>query len=428
MTNNAHRFTPWLVVFSASLFFFFEFMQMNMFNALDPYLYIDFHLNNTTKLGELSACYMYANIIFLFPAGIILDRYSAKKIIVLSMLVSVICVYLFSLTAVLWQAEVLRFITGIAGSFCLLSAVRIASRWFPANKMALVVGLIVTFAMIGGMVAQLPFTKLVEWYGWRHALRIDFITGCVMLALIMLLVKDFPKGTEQLFQKMHDSLEKIGLVTALKITLSNKQNWLGGLYASLINLPIFILGSTWGSWFLTQTQHLSSESASYITSMIFIGMIVGSPTVGWMSDRLRQRKQPMIYGAIASLIVIALIMYLPFHTFWSLMTLFFALGFVLSSQIIAYPLVAESNSNILTGESEGVATVMIMGGGLVIPLFPFLLNEHWNHHFLHGIPFYSVSDYHYAFWIMPIAFLIALIISFFIEETHCLSYEDRQST
>ncbi|HLB58229.1 MAG TPA: hypothetical protein VJL60_05395, partial [Gammaproteobacteria bacterium] len=88
------RIQPWLVVFSASLFFFFEFLQMNMFNALDPSLYKAFHLTNSTQLGQLSACFMVSMVLFLFPAGMILDRFSTKKIIQLSMLSCITFVFL----------------------------------------------------------------------------------------------------------------------------------------------------------------------------------------------------------------------------------------------------------------------------------------------------------------------------------------------
>lgn len=420
-----HRMKPWLVVFSASLFFFFEFLQMNMFNALNPYLYKAFHLTDSTQLGELSACFMYSMVLFLFPAGMILDRFSTKKVIMIAMASCVTFVFLFSFTNSLHEGEICRLMTGIGDAFCLLACVRLASRWFPPKHMALVVGLIVTFAMIGGMVAQTPLTELTKAVGWRHALRLDAVMGVLMWLTIVFFVHDFPAGTKAFFDAQHASLEKLGFFHAFTRTITNFQNWLGGLYVSLVNLPLMLLGSTWGGWYLTQTQHLSTIEASYVTSLLFLGMIIGSPVVGWISDSLEKRKLPMIIGAIASLIVILAIMYLPNLTSIDLKILFFALGFVVSSQIIGYPLVAESNPSILTGTAEGLASVLIMSGGFLIPVFPVLLNLHWNHAMKHGVPFYSIDNYHLAFLIMPAAFLIALIASFVVRETHCRDYEHK---
>jgi len=419
------RIQPSLVVFSASLFFFFEFLQMNMFNALDPSLYRAFHLTNSTQLGQLSACFMYSMVLFLFPAGMILDRFSTRKIIRIAMLSCISFVFFFSFTTTLWQGELCRLITGIGDAFCLLACVRLASRWFSPKHMALVVGMIVTFAMIGGMIAQTPLTELTKALGWRNALRVDAAMGVAMWLIVFIFVKDYPKGTKAFFEAQHASLEKLGFFKALRQVITNIQNWLSGFYVSLINLPLMLLGSTWGSWYLTQTQHLSAINASFVDSILFLGMIVGSPAAGWISDKLERRKMPMIVGAIASIAVILAIMYLPHLSYEDLIVLFFTLGFVMGFQIIGYPLIAESNPAILTGTAEGLASVLIMSGGFFIPVFPALLNMYWNHAMKNGVPFYSVGNYHFAFLIMPVAFLIALIASFLIKETRCLSFEER---
>lgn len=418
------RIQPWLVVFSASLFFFFEFLQMNMFNALDPSLYKAFHLTSATQLGQLSACFMVSMVLFLFPAGMILDRFSTKKVIQLSMFSCIAFVFLFSLSTTLLQGEICRLMTGIGDAFCLLACVRLASRWFPPKHMALIVGLIVTFAMIGGMVAQTPLTELTKMIGWRTALRLDAAVGVFMWLIILFFVKDFPAGTQAFFQKQHDSLEKLGFFHALSRTVTNIQNWLAGIFVSLVNLPLMLLGSTWGGFYLTQTQHLSAINASVVDSTLFLGMIIGSPIVGWISDKLERRKMPMIVGTIASLTVVLAIMYLPHLSFNALKILFFIMGFAISSQIIGYPLVAESNPSILTGTAEGLASVLIMSGGFLIPVFPMLLNLHWNHLMKNGVPQYSLHDYHLAFLIMPVAFLIALIAAFAARETNCRAYEE----
>src|SRR3990167_11254649 len=109
---------PWLVCFAGSLFFFFEFIQLNSFNALAPALIQTFQID-ATQVGILSANYFYANVIFLFPAGMILDRVSTRQVIILAMAISVLCTFGFALSRSLWQAELCRFVTGMAGLFFL---------------------------------------------------------------------------------------------------------------------------------------------------------------------------------------------------------------------------------------------------------------------------------------------------------------------
>ena len=42
-----YRLQPWVVILSAALFFFYEFIQMNMFNAIDPSLIKAFSVTAT---------------------------------------------------------------------------------------------------------------------------------------------------------------------------------------------------------------------------------------------------------------------------------------------------------------------------------------------------------------------------------------------
>ena len=80
MTKPTHHSLAWIVTLTASLFFFYEFIQLNLFNAIAVDLMQDFHLD-AAQLGNLSSMYFYANALFLFPAGMMLDRFSAKKLL-----------------------------------------------------------------------------------------------------------------------------------------------------------------------------------------------------------------------------------------------------------------------------------------------------------------------------------------------------------
>lgn len=411
-------YMPWLVVFTGALFFFYDFIQLNMFNALNAALIKEFHIN-ALQLGQLSSFYFYANIILLYPAGILLDRFSTRKIILAAMILMTSSTLVFSMTHSFWVTQVCRFLTGVSGTFCLLSSVRLASRWFPPKRMALVIGLIVTMAMTGGVIAQTPFTWLTDNIGWRHTLLLDGIVGIFFTVLVALIVRDHPPGFELQHANQQAHLEQLGFWTSLRLTLKNSQNWLGGFYTSFLNLPIFLLGGIWGSLYLVQVHSLDRIQASYVTSMIFVGTIIGSPILGWLSDRIGLRKLPMLVCAIVSLLIILLIMYLPTLSLYYSMLLFLLLGFFTSAQIISYPLIAESNPPALTATASGIASMLIMSGGTTQQLFGWLMGLNWNHKIIDEIPFYNVSDYRLAMAIMPVAFILGLVAASLLRETYC---------
>lgn len=414
----------WVVVFSAALFFFYEFIQMNMFNAFDPYFMKAFHIG-AEKLGELSAYYFYGDVLFLFFAGMILDRFSTRWLLSTAMAISVISTFMFSISDAFWQASIFRFLTGAAAAFCLLSAVRLASRWFSPKRMAMIIGLVVTMAMLGGTIAQTPFTLLADSIGWRATLMSDAGLGVLLLIIIISCVRDYPKDYQEDFELASENTAagKLSVSETIKRVVKKAQNWLAGIYTSLMNLPIMILGVVYGVMYLVHVHHLSREHASEITSMIYVGTIFGSPIIGWFSDRIKRRKAPMIVAALLSVLLVLMIMYVPGLTFSELMVSFFVLGFLTSAQIITYPLVIESNPLAITGAAEGLSSTLIMAGGFVQPLFGYLIQLHWSHKMAHHLPVYSTSDYNLAMWIMPVAFGLSLILALFLKETHCKNYQ-----
>lgn len=422
-TKTRSNLQAWLVCMSAAMFFFYEFIQMGMFNSISPELMRDFQIN-AAQLGTLSATYFYADVAFLLFAGILLDRFSTRAIILNAMLLCVGATFIFAISTSIWVAGASHFVAGIGNAFCFLSCIKLATRWFPSERLALVIGLMVTLAMAGGVVAQTPLTLLVQAVGWRHAVLIDAALGAAIILLIWFFVHDQPRdGKSTIVPPTLPTT--MSLAESIKTALANSQNWLCGLYTCLLNLPIFILGALWGIMYVTQVHHIARADASYITMMVFVGTIIGSPFAGWLSDRLGKRRMPMIVAGILSLATIAIIIYVPHLSFVQLITLFLLLGFFTSAQIISYPTIAESNPHYLTGTATGIASVLIMGGGAVFqPLFGWLMDLHWNHQMIENVPIYSASDYLLSMAILPIAFILGLIASLFIRETNCQPYQD----
>ena len=62
-SSDCNSRQSWRVCLVASLFFFYEFIQMNMMNPLGQDLMQDFGLN-VEQLGDFSAYYFNANVIF----------------------------------------------------------------------------------------------------------------------------------------------------------------------------------------------------------------------------------------------------------------------------------------------------------------------------------------------------------------------------
>jgi MFS family permease len=419
MLSEQHPLTKWIVCFSAACFFFYEFIQMNMFNAISTDLMQSFHITGE-NLSQLSSTYFYADVIFLFPAGILLDRFSTRKLILIGLGICVISTFLFSQAQTFWLASLFHFASGIGNAFCFLSCMMLASRWFPPKQLALAIGLIVTFAMIGGAVAQTPFEILTAYTGWRMAVFLNGLLGILIFLIIFLFVSDKPSTPELDYGRELVLTEKLAFWPSIWLAISNPQNWYCGLYTSFLNLPLMVLGGLWGGVFLEQVHHFSATQATTISSMLFIGTIVGSPAFGALSDRMGKRRLPVFMGAIASLITVLILTFAHTLHFTAALLLFYLIGFFTSAQVISYPIISESNRKSITGASLGLASVLIMAGaGVFQQLFGILIDLHWNHLMHGGIPIYSSKDFLLALSMFPLTLLIGIGLSLLIKETNC---------
>lgn len=415
---------PWLVCFSASLFFAYELMQMHMMNAISPMLMRDLGLN-ATQFGYLSATYLLADVIFLLPAGIILDRYSTRKVILSALFFCIIGTAGFGFAKSLPTACVCHFLSGIGNAFCFLSCMMLIARWFPSDKQAFIVGLVITIGMLGGVVAQSPFSLLAQIFEWRGALLIDAGIGIGIFALIFAFVHDAPKQNADVETK--EEIHAVPFWTGVKKSVFNLQNICCGIYTGLMNLPLMIISAVWGSLFLTQVHNIPLARASFIVSMICMGTIVGSPLFGLFSDRIQKRRSPMVFGGCASLVVMLLIMLIKDPSEATLTLLFFLLGLATSSQVIGYPTITESNPKELTGTSMGVAAVIIMGMAAIIqPLSGRLLDSMWDGTMAGGFPLYSLSAFLAAFSIFPLGFILALVAVLMIKEVREMKVSNLQ--
>lgn len=237
----------WFISLIGALFFFYAFIQANVLTPLSGEISKAFDAN-ASILSFLSAWYFYANILFILPAGLMLDRYSVKLLMIISIFFAIIGTFMLAFAPDIKVAYLGRFLSGIMMSFGLVSCLKLASLLLPSCKMALASSLIVTIGMIGGVFAQAPVAYLSQNIGWRNSLAFLAFLGGVIAMILWFVVKE-PKNAQIQKEKMDQTI-----IESLKEVCMSKQNWYCGLFISLVNFPIAILGALFGVPYLTQAH------------------------------------------------------------------------------------------------------------------------------------------------------------------------------
>lgn len=413
--QNSNPVRSALVVFTAGAFFFYSFIQMTLFSteAMKEFFMTALSLETTAEFGNFAGTFLYGTVLLLIPAGVMLDRMSVKKLVISMIAVVVICTLGLTFTKNVYLAMVLRFITGIAHCVAFMAPFRLAPRWYSSRQLALVAGLLVAFAVFGGWVSGEPMLALLTSLGGKTTMLINAGLGVLIMLLAASFMRDFPEGHVD----GSASGESLSLGEGLKLAARNKQNWLAGLYIGLLNLSVLLLGAVWGTTYLNIVNPEFSEATfTRIIGMIFIGTMIGSPLVGWISDRLQSRKKAMLGGGILSLAIMLLIMFPPSTGAGMFIILFLLLGILTASQSIGYPVIAESNEDKVLGTANGLAAVVLMGiGAIGQPLFGMLVAA------FGGGPEAGTEQVQAAFqsaiWIMPIAFIAAIVCAVLLRES-----------
>jgi MFS family permease len=415
------RILAWTITLVGSLFFFYAFFQVNIMAPLNTSLQQYFHVD-AGKIGLLSAWCFYANVIFFLPAGLMLDRLSIRKIMIGGMGLTIIGTFIFAAAPTLLVAGIGRFLTGITLAFGLIACLKLATLWMPPNKMAMASSLIVTIGSFGAIASQILMNGLNNKFGWQSAVNTAAIVGVAIAAILWIVVRD-PIKTKT--TKDSGDGETMTIRQSLLLVLKKKQNWYIGSFTCFLNFPVAILGALFGTSYV-EAYGFSNEIATYAISMLFFGMIIGSPFFGWLSDTLKNRRMPMAIGSVLCLSLLWCLLFFSIASSLVLITTFFFIGFFAGAQVIGYPLIAENNNGKIAGTALSFAAMIIMGVGYGVGL-PFvgrLLKMFWDGSVVNGAPMYSLSAYNLAFISLPISIIISLVMTWLIKETKCKSIAD----
>lgn len=395
----------WINCIIASILLFFSFSQMTVFNSIGSELIEAFQINST-QLGQLSSLYLYGLVIFFFPSGYLFDKYPVRTVFLITSLLAIVGTVLFSLSNNFILAAIGRFLTGMMHAAIFTGCLKLASRWL-SSSLALATSIIITIGFLGGWVTQAPFFILMQYSNWRIAQMTLIFLAITAIFLFFLRVKR--EVSEQEINKKIDN----EIFDGVKKIVSLNQNWLCSLYITLINFPALLLGALWGNVYLVNAHSITHIQASIVISIFYIGIIIGTPFFGWLSDKIRNRKIIIRLGAFLLLIVSCIPLVLSNLDQKYLMGIFLLMGFFSSVETIGYPIITEINPTKLTASALGFASILVIGIGAIFQsIFGYLVDES------NVVNIFEISfnNYQIAFSIIPLSIALGLAISFFIKD------------
>lgn len=404
----------WLIWSLGALSFAYAFLQRIAPSVMVQDLMAEFAVG-AAMLGNLSAIYLYAYAGLQIPIGVLIDRWGARLMIALALAVAGAGSLLFGTAETLGLAYLGRLLIGVGSAVGFVGTLMLVGEWFPPGRFALLSGLTMTVAMVCTVGAQAPLAALVLTSGWRATLIVGAVAAFGLAAAIALIVRNRPEtraGETRPRQTWGD------LARGLGETLVNRQVWNSAVLAATYSAIMLSFGGLWGPAYLALRYDISRPEAAFYTSFVFLGVAVGAPTMGWLTDRLRRRKAPLVAVSTLQLLV-ALFLFLeaPIGVPYIIVPIFL-LGLLSGSVTVCYAYGREVTRPGVEGAVTGFVNAFTVGSGALFqPVIGLLLDLHWDGARADGLPLYALADYRFAFWSLIAVCAVSIACALMLRET-----------
>ena len=253
---------------------------------------------SSEALGGVSAAFFYAFAAAQVPLAVVLDRLGARRIMAALTLAGAGGAAVFSVATGVTGATVGRALLGIGMAGNLMGSLKLVSRWFPPRQFATVAGLILALGTFGNILAATPLVLLVEALGWRRAFVVIAVATAVLAALFWAVVREAPAGAAPP-EATH--AEATGAPTATgaraRLLLGSRDYWLISLGAFCRYGTFAAIQGLWVAPWLVDVVGLSPVRAANLIVIMNVGLVVGAPLGGWLSDHvLASRKRLALLG------------------------------------------------------------------------------------------------------------------------------------
>lgn len=405
-SGKSRHLVGWAFWSIAALFYAYEFLHRVAPSVLTFQLREAFSLTNH-QLATIGAMYFYAYAAFQLPAGILIDKYGAKRILVFASAILTLGSFLFCTTSSTLVAHLSRFMIGTGSAFAFVGCLKVGAQWLSMSSFPLVVGLTNLCGTLGALSGGRPLSQLVERFGWREAMMQVSFAGLLITLLLWLFLEDKKSSPKS------EPDESTGLLTGLVQVIKQPQSWLIAFYGALLVAPIAALPEMWGVEYLKLGYQISGTQAASMTHTIFIGTAVGGPLIGWLMLYIRDEIKFMMLATIGALILLSLFLYWTNMPIFYLYLTLFGYGILTSNMLLCFTLITEKFPNTAQGAAIGFTNMIIMAmGGLSQHTIGWLLDILRSSH--DGVAY--LEDYHIALSILPVCLFLAVCLTLFMKQ------------
>ena len=410
----------WLMWAALALAYIIVYIHRVAPSVVADQLMDSFAVQDGAVLGSLAAMYFYVYALMQLPSGLMADSLGPRATVSIGVLFAGLGSLFFAAAPTLVLAFLGRFLVGFGVSIIFVSILKFQAVWFLPREFAFITGLLMLVGNFGAMLATTPLAFLVDATSWRASFVIIGVFSLVIAVICWVIVRDVPPNVVTVTDTRPLSVRLKENMTQMTVVIRNAKTWppffvAFGLYGTLITFQ-----GMWGIPYLMQVYAMNRTTAANLMLLIGAGMALGSPLIGFFSDRLARRKAPYVFFALLSALCWALLV------FWNqgrppvaaLYPLCFLFGFCGGGMTMTFALGKEVNPPQFAGTAVAVVNIGgFLGIALMQPLLGFLLDQRWDGVLRQGVKIYPQEAYFGAFAVCLFFSVVAVVGALLASET-----------
>ena len=289
------------------------------------------------------------------PAGVLLDRFGSRAMILTGGALMVIGQLTLAFTASLPVAVAARAVVGLGDAFTFISVLRLVPHWFPDRQVPLVSQLTGISGQLGQVLSAVPFLGLLTGPGWTHAFAAVSAFGVLSLMLTIALVRNTPPGTV-----VDDPVTDPGEVLRGVRTVWLRPGTRLGFFTHMgtqFSVTVFTL--MWGMPYLTAAQGVSREVAGGLLIVSVVTAVLAGVVIGVLTGRHPHRRSWLVLGIIgASAAVWTAVLALPGQApYWLLVVLVVVISVGGPGSVVGFDFARTFNPRTTLGTAQGAVNV-----------------------------------------------------------------------
>lgn len=289
---------------------------------------------SASALGLLTSVYFFGFALCQVPLGVVMDRYGARRVEGSLLVLAAAGCGLFAVASDYGELVTGRILMGVGASMCLMAPFTAYRRWFPPERLPLVVGLHMTFGAAGSALGGGPAEAVIAAFDWR---TLFLMLGALVLVASMMILFVVPKRNEP-----GDDVRVRILVRELGRIVASRALWRVAPLSATVQAGFLGVMSLWTGPWLRQVADLSPARAALWLSIASAGLMIGFLAFGFIASWAQKRDRSMhvfVLGALSYSAVMFGIIVLPPDVATPLWLLFSITG---SVGILSYALVNQA--------------------------------------------------------------------------------------